>query len=171
MSLKIWRRFDDLRINQQLSFLKFFSAPKQLETLRLKVFDNTNMWESLHDLTIKSLSLSVSMSDVDKNLQLNNISSLSWALSTLTQLETLNLKVRYLNVGNLEAIRGLNIKSLSLRYLKVQKKNAIAPLSRLLLSLTHLESLSIKTFQGKSFAKLSDALHDLNIKNLSLSKA
>ncbi|KAH3780902.1 hypothetical protein DPMN_158727 [Dreissena polymorpha] len=165
LSLVLWRRFDDLGVNQKSLLSQFLSAPKQLETLCMEVLDSTALWEALHGLAIKSLSLS----GVSSRLKLNNISSLSWALSSLTQLETLNMEIFCLKVGHLEAIRGLNIKSLSLNVLNFEL-NEIASLSQLLLSLTHLESLSITSSKEGPFPELSDALHDLNIKSLRLSK-
>ncbi|KAH3781012.1 hypothetical protein DPMN_158837 [Dreissena polymorpha] len=69
MSLALWRRFDNLGVNQKSLLSQFLSAPKRLDTLCMEVFYSGALWEALHGLTVKCLSLWVSLSDVNKHLQ------------------------------------------------------------------------------------------------------
>ncbi|KAH3799320.1 hypothetical protein DPMN_152927 [Dreissena polymorpha] len=118
------------------------------------------LWEVLHGLNIKSLSLDTSI--------INCAGSMPQSLLSLTHLDTLSIKVDDDSPGLWEALHGLNIKSLSLsgRYGYLNVHNADS-MSQSLLSLTHLDTLSIKA--NNYSLGLLEALHGLNIKSLSLS--
>ncbi|XP_052267291.1 uncharacterized protein LOC127869057 isoform X2 [Dreissena polymorpha] len=121
------------------------------------VSDSLGLWEALHGLNIKSLSLSLKVKYAD---------SMSKSLLSLTHLDTLNLKVINNGPGLWEALCGLNIKSLNLSFgyscLSVYYSDSM---SQSLSSLTQLDTLSIEL----NILCLWEALHGLNIKSLSLS--
>ncbi|XP_052245556.1 uncharacterized protein LOC127854531 [Dreissena polymorpha] len=118
------------------------------------------LWEVLHGLNIKSLSLDISI--------INCADSISQSLSSLTHLDTLSIKVDEDSPGLWKALHGLNIISLSLSgqygYLNV---NYADSMSQSLSSLTHLDTLSIKVDEDSP--GLWKGLHGLNIISLSLS--
>ncbi|XP_052225970.1 uncharacterized protein LOC127841290 isoform X3 [Dreissena polymorpha] len=137
------------------------SSLTQLETLSIDLwYDSLGLWKALHGLNIKSLSLSI----MQGGLNVANEESLSLSLSSLTQLETLSIEVKYDSPGLWKNMHGLNIKSLSLSLLYVRH---VESLSQALSSLTKLETLSIRV-QYDSPGPWK-ALHGLNIKSLSLS--
>ncbi|KAH3780714.1 hypothetical protein DPMN_158535 [Dreissena polymorpha] len=136
----------------------------QLETLSIKVeYDSTGLWKALHGLNIKSLSLS----GFWEGLCVENVELLSQSLASLTQLETLSIKVEYDSTGLWKTLYGLNIKSLSF-YEKESinqrgfKVRHVELLSQSLESLTQLETLTlyVKTYKQ---LKLPQSLKDLNI--------
>ncbi|KAH3800291.1 hypothetical protein DPMN_153924 [Dreissena polymorpha] len=122
------------------------------------------LWEALHGLNIKSLSLSVGYG----RFKVTYPDSMSQSLSSLTQLDTLSIELGDYSPGLWEAPHGLNIKrlSLSVRYGGFKVKYADS-MSQSLSSLTHLETLSIKA--NYYSPGLWEALRGLNIKSLSLS--
>ncbi|KAH3771046.1 hypothetical protein DPMN_172346 [Dreissena polymorpha] len=143
------------------------SSLTQLETLDMGVYENsTGLWEAIHTLNIKTLSLSLDWilwTDL-------RTESLSKSLSSLTCLETLNIIVYADSSCPWKALHGLNIKSLSLRLILSQihtcKDLQAESLYQSLASLTQLEMLSI-TLNPDSRG-LWRGLHCLNIKRLSL---
>ncbi|XP_052231770.1 uncharacterized protein LOC127845103 isoform X2 [Dreissena polymorpha] len=136
-----------------------------LETLDMDVRENsTGLWEAIHTLNIKTLSLSlcrILWTDL-------RTESLSKSLSSLTCLETLNIIVLEDSCCPWKALHGLNIKSLSLRLSQIYtcKDLQAESLYQSLASLTQLETLSI-TLNPDSRG-LWRGLHCLNIKRLSL---
>ncbi|KAH3798596.1 hypothetical protein DPMN_152196 [Dreissena polymorpha] len=155
-----------------------------LNTLCIEVkVDSPGLWEALHGLNIKSLSVGYG------GFNVNQTESMSQSLSSLTHLDTLSIEandyspdlweaVRGRNIyspsicgryGGWEALHGLNIKSLRLRYLfrGLQEEDADS-MSLSLSSLTHLDALSIEVDEDSP--GLWKALHGLNIKSLSLSR-
>ncbi|XP_052250621.1 uncharacterized protein LOC127857915 isoform X2 [Dreissena polymorpha] len=118
------------------------------------------LWEVLHGLNIKSLSL-------DKSV-INCADMMSQSLSSLTHLDTLSIKVNEYSPGLWKALHGLNIKSLSLSgWCGGFNVKYADSMSQSLSSLTHLDTLSIKVKDDSP--GLWEALHGLNIKSLSLS--
>ncbi|XP_052250714.1 uncharacterized protein LOC127857964 isoform X2 [Dreissena polymorpha] len=155
-----------LKVNYADSMSQSLSSLTHLDTLSIKVDDDSpGLWEALHGLNIKSLSLSGS---VYRGLNVNYADSMSQSLSSLTHLDTLSIVVYVDSPGLRKALHGLNIKSLSLNawrgYLKEHNANSM---SQSLLSLTHLDTLSIKV--DVDSPGLWQALHGLNIKSLILS--
>ncbi|KAH3770443.1 hypothetical protein DPMN_171730, partial [Dreissena polymorpha] len=125
------------------SLEQWLSSLTQLDTLSISV-DRTNpdLWEALHGLSIKSLSMSLGSNFVDFNL--NYAESIKKSLLSLTQLDTLSIIAKTDNPGLCETLNGLNIKRLSLsgekRGLRVDHAES---LSQWLLSLTQLETLTL----------------------------
>ncbi|XP_052250626.1 uncharacterized protein LOC127857916 isoform X2 [Dreissena polymorpha] len=117
------------------------------------------LWEVLHGLNIKSLSLDTSV--------INCADMMSQSLSSLTHLDTLSIEVNEYSPGLCKALHGLNIKSLSLSGLYGGFSVDYADsMSQSLSSLTHLDTLSIEVEDDSP--GLWEALHGLNIKSLSL---
>ncbi|XP_052224171.1 uncharacterized protein LOC127839824 [Dreissena polymorpha] len=137
-----------------------------LKLMHIKGSVSRGLWEALHGLNIKSLSLSGEYLGLNVNYE----DSMSQSTSSLTQLDTLNIKVNNDSPGMWDALRGLNIKSLSLNVayggLNV---NYADSMSQSLSSLTQLDTLNIKVNNDSS--GLWDALRGLNIKSLSLNVA
>ncbi|KAH3710906.1 hypothetical protein DPMN_070404 [Dreissena polymorpha] len=136
-----------------------------LETLSIRgFFDDSGLWQALHGLNIKSLSLRGRY----EKLNVNYAGSMSQSLLSLTHLDTLSIEVYVNSPGLWKALHGLNIKSLSLSawrgYLKEHNADSM---SQSLLSLTHLDTLSIEV--NDDSPGLWKALHGLNIKSLILS--
>ncbi|KAH3780654.1 hypothetical protein DPMN_158473 [Dreissena polymorpha] len=154
-------------VDHEESLSQSLSSLTQLETLSIRVgYDSPGLWKALHGMNIKSLSLSLSI--MQESLNVDHEESLSQSLSSLTQLETLSIRVGYDSLGLWKALHGLNIKSLSLSIMQggwnVDHEES---LSQSLSSLTQLETLSIEVkYDSPSLWK---ALHGLNIKSLSLS--
>ncbi|KAH3710779.1 hypothetical protein DPMN_070274 [Dreissena polymorpha] len=118
------------------------------------------LWEVLHGLNIKSLSLDTSVKIC--------ADMMSQSLSSLTHLDTLSIKGGFDDSGLWQALRGLNIISLSLSGLYGGfSVDYVDSMSQSLLSLTHLDTLSIEV--DVDSPGLWKALHGLNIKSLSLS--
>ncbi|KAH3880984.1 hypothetical protein DPMN_004907 [Dreissena polymorpha] len=140
-----------------------------LDTLSIKVdYYSPGLWEALHGLNIKSLSLSVG--DMYRGLNVHNADSMSQSLLSLTHLDTLSIEVDDDSPGLWKALHGLNIKSLSLSggYMYSGfSVNYADSMSQSLLSLTHLDTLNVKVDDDSP--GLWKALHALNIKSLSLS--
>ncbi|KAH3783224.1 hypothetical protein DPMN_161157 [Dreissena polymorpha] len=167
-SLSLFGSRKRLDINHVASLHELLSSLKQLKKLSvLENNDSPGLWEGLHGLNIKSLSL------IDRDV--HHFSPFAQFLASLTHLETLNIEVKYSSFSRLwDALHGLNIKSLSLNgdidVIEEMQKSAVKPLSRLFQSLTQLETLSI----GMNYASdveapaFCQALHGLNIKSLSL---
>ncbi|KAH3771150.1 hypothetical protein DPMN_172452 [Dreissena polymorpha] len=139
-----------------------------LETLDISVEEqSTSLWEVLHTLNIKTLSLRLGC------IQWTDLrtESLSKSLSSLTRLETLNVSV-YAKDSSCpwKALHGLHIKSLRLNPILSHfgecKDFQAESLYQSLASLTQLETLSI-ALQPKSHG-LWRGIHCLNIKSLSL---
>ncbi|KAH3783237.1 hypothetical protein DPMN_161170 [Dreissena polymorpha] len=171
-SLILYGSVKSLKINHVSSVSTLLASLKKLEKLSfLESNDSPGLWEAVHSLNIKSLSLN--------DRKLHNVSSFAQFLSSLTHLETLNIKGKYAShTGLLDALHGLNIKSLSLNGLnfwmedlKVQQMQQMKPLSRLFQSLTQLETLSIGVCDNYSSLSeaLSEALPGLYITRLCLS--
>ncbi|KAH3710733.1 hypothetical protein DPMN_070226 [Dreissena polymorpha] len=115
------------------------------------------LWEVLHGLNIKSLSLDTSV--------INCADMMSQSLSSLTHLDTLSIEVNEYSPGLCKALHGLNIKSLSLSGLYGGFSVDYADsMSQSLSSLTHLDTLSIEVEDDSP--GLWEALHGLNIKSL-----
>ena len=120
--------------------------------------------EPLIGLNITSLDLSSKLNRYAKE----HISLFSQFLSSLTQLETLSMDMHDLNPSQWKALHGLNIKNLRLcGMMNSLAKSHVFWFSQSLSSLTQLETLSMEITDNSS--GLLNGLHDLNIKNLSLS--
>ncbi|XP_052226469.1 uncharacterized protein LOC127841588 [Dreissena polymorpha] len=127
--------------------------------------DNPYLFKALHGLNVKSLSLSI----MQGGLNVAREESLSQSLSSLTQLETLSIKVWYDSPGLWKALHGLNIKSLSLSLHAELGGLTVAheeSLSQSLSSLTQLETFRIEV--NYDSPGLWKALHGLNVKSLIL---
>ncbi|KAH3692291.1 hypothetical protein DPMN_194741 [Dreissena polymorpha] len=133
--------------------------------------DEQDLWNALHGLHIKSLSLrSVGAGN---GFRVNNKESLSQLLLSLTHLEHLSIQVKYDIQRLCEAIHGLNIKSLSLSLWLSLHPWWEGPVdfpkelvSQTLSSIRQLEQLSMCV---TDFPGLWEAIRGLNIKSLSLS--
>ncbi|KAH3864664.1 hypothetical protein DPMN_027687 [Dreissena polymorpha] len=127
---------------------------------------STGLWEVLHTLNIKTLSLSLHW------IQWTDLrtESLSKSLSSLTRQETLNMIVYasvYADISwSWKALHGLNIKSLRLSRIHTCKYLQAESLYQSLASLTQLETLSIEL--DPHSRGLWRGIHCLNIKSLSL---
>ncbi|XP_052221617.1 uncharacterized protein LOC127838087 isoform X1 [Dreissena polymorpha] len=167
-SLSLSGRFGGFKVNSVDSMSQSLSSLTHLDKLSIKVYDHIDyipgLWEALHGLNIKSLSLSFR----NIGLKVKYADSMSQSLSSLTHLDTLSINAADYIPGLWEALHGLNIKSLSLsgRYGGFDVKSADS-MSQSLLSLTYLDTLSICTYVDSP--GLLEALHGLNIKSLSLS--
>ncbi|KAH3770645.1 hypothetical protein DPMN_171937 [Dreissena polymorpha] len=155
-------------LHKELMYLSL-SSLTQLDTLCIEMeCDNPGLWEVVHGLNIKHLSLSglTKLTGID----VTHTVSLSNTLSSLTQLETLSIDVEHESPGLWAAPHGLNIKSLSLSGFRnrtgIDVKHSVS-LSKTLASLIQLETLSIDVEYESS--GLWEALHGQNIKSLSLS--
>ncbi|KAH3780556.1 hypothetical protein DPMN_158373 [Dreissena polymorpha] len=163
-SLSLSGFWEGLCVKNVESMSQSLSSLTQLETLSIEVkYDSPWLWKALHGLNIKSLSLR----GFCEGLCMKNVELQSKSLSSLTQLETLSIKVEYDSPGLWKVLYGLNIKSLSLRgfWEGLCVKN-VESLSQSLSSLTQLETLSIEVKYDSPCLWM--ALHGLNIKSLSL---
>ncbi|KAH3770608.1 hypothetical protein DPMN_171897 [Dreissena polymorpha] len=170
-SLTIEGENQGFELNHTELLSQSLSSLTLLETLDMEVWEHsTGLWEVVHTLNIKTLSLSL------YRIQWTDLrtESLSKSLSSLTRLETLNMivyaSVYADNSCPLKALHGLNIKSLSLRlclseYRKCKDLQAES-LYQSLASLTQLETLSIEL--DPHSRGLWRGIHCLNIKRLSL---
>ncbi|KAH3788822.1 hypothetical protein DPMN_166984 [Dreissena polymorpha] len=112
-SLSLFGSGESLDIIHVSSLYKMLSSLKQLKNVGVFVNnENPGLWEAFHGLNIKCLSLT------NRDLRVNHVSSFSQLLSSLAQLEMLNVKVNFDSPGFLDALHGLNIKSLSLNGLR-----------------------------------------------------
>ncbi|KAH3770277.1 hypothetical protein DPMN_171561 [Dreissena polymorpha] len=125
------------------SLKQWLSSLTKLDTLSISV-DKTNpdLWEALHGLSIKSLSMSLGSKYIDFNL--NYAESIKKSLLSLTELDTLSIIAKKDSPGLCETLNCLNIKRLSLsgekRGLRVDHAES---LSQSLSSLTQLETLTL----------------------------
>ncbi|KAH3770989.1 hypothetical protein DPMN_172289 [Dreissena polymorpha] len=124
--------------------------------------DDTGLWEILHGLSIKGLSLD---GIGDSGCRVNHEKSFSQTIASLSKLETLDIKMDELTPCVWEALRGLNIKSLTLSSKERGELHAES-LTQLLSSLKRLETLGIGVTEDSP--DLWKALHGLNIKSLRL---
>ncbi|KAH3710807.1 hypothetical protein DPMN_070302 [Dreissena polymorpha] len=152
------------------SMSQSLSSLTHLDTLSIKVTDDSpGLWEALHGLNIKSLSLSCRYGKFRYGkLNVNYADSMSQSLLSLTHLDTLSIELDDDSPGLWKALHGLNIKSLSLGgWCGGFNVKYADSMSQSLSSLTHLDTLSIKVKDDSP--GLWEALHGLNIKSLSLS--
>ncbi|KAH3783205.1 hypothetical protein DPMN_161137 [Dreissena polymorpha] len=165
-SLSLFGSGEGLDINHVASLHKLLSSLKQLKKLSvLESNDSPGLWEALHGLNIKSLSM--------KDTDVHNLLSFAQFLASLTHLETLNITLEYRRLFYLcDALHGLKIKSLGLNnsIADVMQTLAVNPSSWLFQSLTQLETLTIEMMYAPDFEAPAffQALHGLNIKSLSL---
>ncbi|KAH3799219.1 hypothetical protein DPMN_152825 [Dreissena polymorpha] len=104
-------KHESVNVNQADSLSKLLSSLTHLDTLSIKVNnDSPGLWEALHGLNIKVMSLS----GLYACLNLNHVDYLAQSLSSLKHLETLSIDVYAHRPGLLKGIHGLNIKSLKL---------------------------------------------------------
>ncbi|KAH3890871.1 hypothetical protein DPMN_014960 [Dreissena polymorpha] len=167
-SLSLYGSGESLHINHVSSLNKFLSSLKQLDKLSVFVNnDSPGLWEALHGVHIKRLSLNFGIGD----LIVNYASALSQLLASFIQLQTLSIKVNFDTPGLWDAINGLNIKSLSLNDVGERMidwmTDEAESMSLLFPSLSQLETLSLGL--DNDFAGLWKALHGQYIKRLSLS--
>ncbi|KAH3825019.1 hypothetical protein DPMN_126881 [Dreissena polymorpha] len=145
------------------------SSLKQLETLCLQLIEHSPfLWEALHSLHIKSLSLSRALKFSEEHVRL-----VSQSLLSLTQLETLSIDfiVGPLDIRLWQSLCGLHIKSLSLSLsLSLYRLTGqyVSELSHSLSSLKQLEVLSLNISDDSNNHGLWKVLHGLHVKNLSL---
>ncbi|KAH3791066.1 hypothetical protein DPMN_169277 [Dreissena polymorpha] len=148
-------------VNHEESSSQYLLSLNLLETLSIDVeYDIPNLWNALHGLNIKSLSLT--LSNRAGRVRVNNEESSSQNLVSLNQLETLTINVYY-GIPNIwNALHGLNITSLSLNV-----RNGwthIESISQALVSFTKMETLSL----SPDIYVRWEVLRGLNIKSLSL---
>ncbi|KAH3780655.1 hypothetical protein DPMN_158474 [Dreissena polymorpha] len=99
-----------LNVDHEESMSQSLSSLTQLETLSIEVeYDSPGLWKALHGLNIRSLSLSAAWG----GLNVDHEESMSLSLSSLTQLETLSIEVKYYTLGLRMALHGLNATSVS----------------------------------------------------------
>ncbi|KAH3770198.1 hypothetical protein DPMN_171482 [Dreissena polymorpha] len=183
-STGLWEAFYGLNINKLRVFCKgrvkykeslshLLPSLTRLETLSIGADEACpGLWEAVQGLSVKSLTIK----GMNKGFELNHTELLSQALSSLTLLETLNMKhfnmdVRENSTVLWEAIHTLNIKTLSLSLCWILWTDLrTESLSKSLSSLTRLETLNMIVY-ANVYADNScpwKALHGLNIKSLSL---
>ncbi|KAH3844147.1 uncharacterized protein LOC127872720 isoform X3 [Dreissena polymorpha] len=166
-SLCLYGSGEHLEVNNVSALCRSLSSLKQLDKLDVIVNnDCPGLWQALHGLSIKSLSLSGG----ETGLKVNHVSALAQLLASLIHLETLSIKVSEYNLFKYtpclwEAIHGLNIKCLSLCYLG--QLDHISSLSQSLASLTNLETLCVKSPCG-GVPRLLETVCGLNITCLSI---
>ncbi|KAH3844063.1 hypothetical protein DPMN_086314 [Dreissena polymorpha] len=159
-SLCLYGSGEHLEVKNVSALSRSLSSLKQLDKLDVIVNnDCPGLWQALHGLNIKSLSLSGG----ETGLIVNHVSALAKLLASLIHLETLSIKVSEYNLCLLEAIHGLNIKCLSL--CNLDQLDNISSLSKSLASLTMLETLCVKFFWADV---LLETVCGLNITCLSI---
>ncbi|KAH3710642.1 hypothetical protein DPMN_070131 [Dreissena polymorpha] len=166
-SLSLSGAYGGLKVNYADLMSQSLSSLTHLDTLSIEMdYYSPGLWEALHGLNIKSLSVSGAYPYGGSNINCADL--MSQSLLSLTHLDTLSIKVDDDSPGLWEALHGLNIKSLSLsgRYGSIEVHYADS-MSQSLSSLTHLDTLSIKVDDDSP--GLWKALHGLNIISLSLS--
>ncbi|KAH3770572.1 hypothetical protein DPMN_171861 [Dreissena polymorpha] len=163
-SLTIEGENQGFELNHTELLSQSLSSLTLLETLDMEVWEHsTGLWEVLHTLNIKSLSLNlgyIRWTDL-------RTESLSQSLASLTRLETLTISGEIDRNGLWAALHGLSIKSLSLRLIGKCRGLPAESLYQSLSSLTQLDTLCIE--RGCDCPGLWEAVHGLNIKRLSLS--
>ncbi|XP_052229368.1 uncharacterized protein LOC127843690 [Dreissena polymorpha] len=131
-------------LHKELMSLSLLSLT-QLDTLCIEMeCDNPGLWEAVHGLNIKSLSLSGFWKRT--GIDVKHTVSMAKTLASLIHLETLSIDVEHESPGLWEAFHGQNIKSLSLS--GVRKSSGIdvkhaETFSQSLSSLTQLETLTL----------------------------
>ncbi|KAH3771169.1 hypothetical protein DPMN_172471 [Dreissena polymorpha] len=133
------------------------------KSISISLTDDTGLWEILHGLSIKSLSLD---GFGYRGCRVNHEKSFSQTIASLSKLEELSIEMDELTPCVLEALHGLNIKSLTLSSKEWGELHAES-LTQLLSSLKRLETLGICVTEDSP--GLWKALHGQNIKSLSLS--
>ncbi|XP_052234140.1 NLR family CARD domain-containing protein 4-like isoform X2 [Dreissena polymorpha] len=161
----LWSGFDHgLTVKNAKSLKQSILSLKQLETLNVDVYDDTpGLWEALQGLSIKSLSLSGQI------IEFKNATSLKKSISSLKQLETLDVSVieAYSNTVLWEAIQGLSIKSLRLSCFRLNFEEKYATsLKQLIVSLKELNTLTVDVNAHNPNMRV--VFQSLNIKSLSL---
>ncbi|KAH3770972.1 hypothetical protein DPMN_172272 [Dreissena polymorpha] len=137
----------------------------QNKRISISLDDDTGLWEILHGLSIKSLSLDCwGKSGCRVNHEMSFSQTIS-SLSKLEELSILDIEMDELTPGVWEALRGLNIKSLTLSRKEWGELHAES-LTQLLSSLKRLETLGIGGTEDSPDPW--KALHGLNIKSLRL---
>ncbi|XP_052271993.1 uncharacterized protein LOC127872701 [Dreissena polymorpha] len=161
-SLCLFGSGEHLEVKNVSALCRSLSSLKQLDKLDVIVNNDTpGLWQALHGLNIKSLSLSGGKT----GLIVNHVSALAQLLASLIHLETLSIKVSKYNLCLWEAIHGLNIKCLSL--CNLGQLDHISSLSQSLASLTNLETLCVKSPCG-GVPRLLETVCGLNITCLSI---
>ncbi|KAH3770475.1 hypothetical protein DPMN_171762 [Dreissena polymorpha] len=134
------------------SLEQWLSSLTKLDTLSISVHStNPDLWEALHGLSIKSLSISwegkrqhLMLRSKYRDFNLKYAESIKKSLLSLTQLDTLSIIAKKDSPGLCETLNGLHIKRLSLsgekRGLRVDHAES---LSQWLSSLTQLETLTL----------------------------
>ncbi|XP_052240952.1 uncharacterized protein LOC127851293 isoform X2 [Dreissena polymorpha] len=146
----------DFEIEYATSLKQSLLSIKQLETISISVgVYSPCLWKALNGLSIKNLSLSMRLSDVCLDFELEYATSLKQSLLSLKQLETLSLSVNVDSPGLWEALSGLNINRLSLSGVRRGLRLSVCSkwgglivehaesLSQSLSSLTELETLTL----------------------------
>ncbi|KAH3780706.1 hypothetical protein DPMN_158527 [Dreissena polymorpha] len=154
-SLSLIGMWEGFFVDDEESLKQSLSSLTQLETLSIELsFYSFALWEALHGLNIKSLSIDY------RDLTASNVKSQSQSLASLTQLETLSVKVLHGSTGLWKALHGLNIKSLSVEQDDLNVD--YVELSQSLASLTQLETLTlyVKTYKQ---LELPQSLKYLNL--------
>ncbi|KAH3770997.1 hypothetical protein DPMN_172297, partial [Dreissena polymorpha] len=164
LNIKKLRVFCKCRVKYKESLSHLLPSLTRLETLSIGADKACPaLWEALKGLSVKSLTIK----GMNKGFELNHTELLSQALSSLTQLETLDMEAFEESTGLWEAIHTLNIKTLSLRLERIQWTDLrTESSSKSLSSLTRLETLNVSVYANISCSW--KALHGLNIKSLSL---
>ncbi|XP_052272001.1 uncharacterized protein LOC127872705 [Dreissena polymorpha] len=161
-SLSLYGSGEHLEVKNVSALCRSLSSLKQLDKLDVIVNNDTpGLWQALHGLNIKSLSLSGG----ETGLIVHHVSALAQILASLIHLETLSIKVSEYNPCLWEAIHGLNIKCLSL--CNLGQLDHISSLSQSLASLTNLETLCVK-FSCAGVPRLLETGCGLNITCLSI---
>ncbi|XP_052221929.1 uncharacterized protein LOC127838309 isoform X2 [Dreissena polymorpha] len=159
-SLYLIGMFGGLNIPHVEPFSQSLASLLHLETLSIEVYDDSpGLWDALHGLNIKSMSLNGSFG----RFNVKNIESLSQSLASLTQLETLSIYIDEDSPVLWKGLHNLNIKSLSLSgRFGCFNVSHIELLSQSLLSLKQLETFSIyvKTYTE---IQLPQSLKYLNV--------
>ncbi|KAH3771104.1 hypothetical protein DPMN_172406 [Dreissena polymorpha] len=164
LNIKKLRVFCYCIVKYKESLSHLLSSLTRLETLRIDADEACpGLWEALKGLSVKSLTIKGS----NKGFELNHTELLSQSLSSLTQLETLDMEIFEKSTGLWEVLHTLNIKTLSLSIYWIQWTDLrTESLSKSLSSLTCLETLNVSVYADSSCPW--KALHGLNIKSLSL---
>ncbi|KAH3770965.1 hypothetical protein DPMN_172265 [Dreissena polymorpha] len=164
LNIKKLRVFCKCRVKYKESLSHLLPSLTRLETLSIVAGEACRgLWEALKGLSVKSLTIK----GMNTGFELNHTMVLSQSLSSLTQLETLDMEVLKTSTGLWEVLHTLNIKTLSLSLNCMWTDLRTESLSKSLSSLTRLETLDVSVYADSSLPW--KALHGLNIKRLSLS--
>ncbi|KAH3692286.1 hypothetical protein DPMN_194736 [Dreissena polymorpha] len=162
-SLRLEGRYKAFRENHKELIDQTLSLLFKLDTLRItEEHDTPDLWQTLHGLNIKILSLSIVG-------RIKHTESLAQSLASLKQLDMLSIEVNYDRRGLWEALHGLSIKSLSMRLICKDgcfKLNYAESMKQSLSSLTQLETLIVSVTYY--IPGLWGSLYGLNIKKLIL---